>query len=321
MTSRGRGADKQRRVDDRPGAGGADAGRVTITHPEKVLFPDDGITKGELVEYYRAIAPLMLPHIARRPITMERFHRGIGEKGFFQKSVTKGFPPWLERVTVPKKNGRVHHPLVTDTDSLLWLANMNCITPHVWTARAPELTHPDLLVFDLDPSEDDVAVLRVATLLVRDTLAELGLASHVKTSGSKGFHVVVALDRSAGYDECAPFAHGVGRLLAQRHPDTFTQEFYKADRGDRILIDTGRNEFHATFAATYAVRPRTGAPVSAPCTWDEVESGAVGPQTFTLRGMAERIEAVGDLWSRLHAGGQSLEPAVDALRGELHVER
>jgi len=284
----------------------SDADAVRITHPEKVLFPADGITKGEMAEYYRSIAPVMVPHIARRPITVERFHRGIGEKGFFQKSVTKGFPKWLERVAVPKKDGTVHHPLVTDARGLLWLANMNSITAHVWTARAPDLTHPDLLVFDLDPSVDDDDALRAATLLVRDELAELGLSSRVKTTGSKGFHVVVGLDGSADYDECASFAHGFGRTLTQRHPRTFTQEFYKADRGDRILIDTGRNEHHATYAAPYTLRARDGAPVSAPCSWQEIESGAVHPQSFTLRGMKERIERVGDLWADLYAEGHSL---------------
>lgn len=292
----------------------ASTDRVTITHPEKVLFPDDGITKGELAEYYRMIAPLMLPHIVHRPITMERFHRGIGEKGFYQKSVTKGFPSWLERVAVPKKDGTVYHPLVTDTDSLLWLANMNCITPHVWTSRAPDLMHPDLLVFDLDPSVDDDDALRAATLLVRDTLAELGLTSFVKTTGSKGFHVCVPLDRSADYGKCASFSHAFGKLLAQRHPRIFTQEFYKADRGNRILIDTGRNEFHATYAATYAVRARRGAPVSAPCRWQEVESGEVGPRSFVLRDMRDRITRVGDVWTNLYAHGHALVAGADALR-------
>lgn len=289
------------------------AERVTITHPEKVLFPDDGITKGDLADYYRMIAPLMLPHVVNRPITMERFHRGIGEDGFFQKSVTKGFPPWLERVAVPKKKGTVHHPLVTDMDSLLWLANMNCITPHVWTSRVPDLNRPDLLVFDLDPSEDDADALRAATLVVRDTLAELGLTSWVKTTGSKGFHVVVPLERAAEYEQCAPFAHALGRLLVQRHPDVFTQEFFKAERGDRILIDTGRNEFHATYAAAYAVRARPGAPVSAPCTWEEVERGVL-PQSFTLRTMADRAASIGDVWADLHAHGQPLAPAMALLR-------
>ncbi|HEX2165938.1 MAG TPA: non-homologous end-joining DNA ligase [Longimicrobiales bacterium] len=290
----------------------ADADRVKITHPEKVLFPDDGITKGELVEYYRTIAPLMLPHVIRRPITMERFHRGIAEDGFFQKSVTKGFPPWLERVAVPKKNGKVHHPLVTDTDSLLWLANMNSITPHVWTSRAPDLNNPDLLVFDLDPSEVDDDALRHATLVVRETLTELGLTSWVKTTGSKGFHVAVPLDGTAGYELCSPLAHAFGRLLVERHPAVFTQEFYKADRGDRILIDTGRNEFHATYAAPYAVRAKPGAPVSAPCTWEEVEQG-ITQQSFTLRTMAERVGAIGDVWADLHDGGVSADGMAEAL--------
>ncbi len=282
---------------------------VTISHPEKVLFPADGITKGEMAEYYRGVAALMVPHVARRPITMERFHRGIGEKGFYQKSVTKGFPKWLERAEAPKKEGTVFHPLVTDARGLLWLANQNCITAHVWTARAPDLMHPDLLVFDLDPSEEDDDALRAATLLVRDELAELRLNSRVKTTGSKGFHVVVALDRSADYGECAGFAHAFGRAMAERYPQTFTQEFYKADRGHRILLDTGRNEYHATYAAPYAVRARDGAPVSAPCTWAEVESGVVGPRSLTLRGMRSRIDAVGDLWQDLHAEPQRLAPA------------
>ena len=283
----------------------AEAG-VVISSPDKVLFPADGITKGEMADYFRMIAPIMVPHLARRPITMERFHKGIGEPGFYQKSVVKGFPKWLERVAVPKKDGTVWHPIVTDERGLLWLANQNCITQHVWTSRDPDLMHPDVLVFDLDPSVDDDDALRAATLLVRDGLAELGLESRVKTTGSKGFHVVVGLDGSADYEACSTFAHGFGRTLVQRHPTVFTQEFYKADRGDRILIDTGRNEYHATFAAPYTVRAKDGAPVSAPCTWQEIESGTVGPRSLTLRGMAERIEQVGDLWRDLYDGAQSI---------------
>jgi bifunctional non-homologous end joining protein LigD len=293
---------------------GAEA--VSITHPEKVLFPTDGITKGEMADYYRRVGPIMVPHIARRPITMERFHRGIGEEGFYQKSVTKGYPAWLERVAVPKKGGTVYHPLVTDVSGLLWLANMNCITPHVWSAREPDLMHPDLLVFDLDPSEEDDDALRAATLLVRDALAKLGLRSRAKTTGSKGFHVVVALDGSADYGECARFAHAFGHELARRHPETFTQEFYKADRGARILLDTGRNEYHATYAAPYAVRARDGAPVSAPCGWEEIEQGAVAPRSFTLRGMEERLRAVGDLWLDLRAAPHALAPAAARLASQ-----
>lgn len=272
---------------------------VAISHPEKVMFPDDGITKGEMCAYYELVAPLMLPHITGRPVTLERFHRGIGEKGFFQKNVAKGAPAWLERVTVPKHDGVVNYPVVRDVPGIMWLANQNCITPHVWTSRVPDLFQPDLCVFDLDPLDDDLTVLRSATLMLRDLLAELGLTSWVKTSGSKGFHIVVPLDGKANSGEVARFAHAVGRAFVNRDPAHLTQEFYKVDRGGRILVDTGRNEFGATYAAAYAVRPKPNAPVSAPCTWEEVASGKAEPRTFTLRGMAARLDAVGDLWSGL----------------------
>jgi bifunctional non-homologous end joining protein LigD len=288
-----------------------------ITHPEKVLFPDAGITKGELCAYYEAIAPLMLPHIAGRPITMERFPAGIGKPGFIQKDVSKGFPSWLERVEVERRNekqgGVVHYPLAGDARSLLWLANQNSITPHVWCARVPKLGQPDVCVFDLDPARDEPEVLRRAALAVRDLLSELGLPSFVKTSGSKGFHILVPLDGEAGFDLVWRFAHGVGAVLVKRHPDTFTQEFIKTDRAGRILIDTGRNGFGATFAAVYAVRPKPGAPVSAPCTWHEVERGEVGPVTFTLRAMADRIGKVGDLWGDLQGHRRALQAAMAAL--------
>jgi bifunctional non-homologous end joining protein LigD len=278
------------------------------------MFPDDGITKGELASYYEAIAPVMLPHIIDRPVTMERFHKGIGEPGFFQKDVSKGFPDWLQRVEAPKKDGVVHHPIVRDARSLVWLANQNSITPHVWTSRAPNITKPDICVFDLDPSEDEPHLLRAAALGLRDFLAELGLESWVKTSGSKGFHIVVPLDGKADYGVVARFAHTVGNVMINRDPEHLTGEFYKVDRGGRILVDTGRNEYSATFAAAYAVRPKRGAPVSAPCTWEELERGDVGPRTFTLRDMAARVAEVGDLWSDMRKAKQSLRRAIAQLR-------
>ena len=191
-------------------------------------YADDGVTKGELAAYYEMVAPVMLPHIVRRPITMERYPSGIGRKGFFQKDVSKGFPPWLRRIEVPKKGGKVHHPLVTDSRSLLWLANQNCITPHVWTSRAPNLFNPDICVFDLDPSVDEPDVLRAAALQVRDVLTELGLPSWIKTSGSKGFHIAVPLDGKAGFGEVERFAYGVARILIKRDPENLTLEFIKA---------------------------------------------------------------------------------------------
>jgi bifunctional non-homologous end joining protein LigD len=285
-----------------------------ITHPDKVLFPDDGITKGELAQYYEALAPVILPHLRGRPVTMERYPNGINQQGFWQKDVSKGFPAWLQRVEVPKKGGVVHHPVVTDTRSLLWITNQNTVTQHVWTSRVPKLNYPDLCVFDLDPSTDDAAAVRAAAIGLRDLLAELGLPSWIKTSGSKGFHIVVPIDGKTPIELVARFAHAAGTLFVSRDPDRLTQEFSKVDRGGRIYVDTGRNGYSATFAAAYTVRPKRGAPVSAPCTWEEIEHGDVNPRTFTLRNMPERIAKVGDVWSDMRRRSRSLRRSIEKLR-------
>jgi len=285
-----------------------------ITHPDKVLFPEDGITKGDLARYYEAIAPVMLPHLSGRPLTMERYPNGIAQKGFWQKDVSRGFPEWLQRVEVPKKDGVVHYPIVTDLRSLLWVANQNTITQHVWTSRVPKLDRPDLCMFDLDPSSDDPAAVRAAAIELRGLLDELSLTSWIKTTGSKGFHIVVPLDRRTPAESVAAFAHEVGALLVSRSPDRLTQEFSKADRKGRIYVDTGRNGYGATFAAAYTVRAKRGAPVSAPCTWQEVERGEVDPRTFTASNMSARLDAAGDVWGDLRRHPQPLARAIVRLK-------
>jgi bifunctional non-homologous end joining protein LigD len=288
-----------------------------ITHPDKLLFPADGISKGELAAYYATVGPILLPHLRGRPVTMERFPAGIDKKGFMQKDVVKGYPEWLARVEVPKRDGTTHYALIDDARSLEWLANQNCITPHVWTSRQPALDMPDSCVFDLDPSRDEPDELRAAAIAVRDVLEELGLSSSVKTSGSKGYHIVVPLDARTGFEEVWRFAHGVGALLVKRQPERLTQEFLKTERAGRILVDTGRNGHGATLAAPYAVRPKPGAPVSAPCTWQELEAGQALPQSFGLRAMAARIERLGDLWATLYDRPQPLRPAIERLEATL----
>ena len=284
-----------------------------ITHPEKVLFPEDGITKGDLAAYYEALSPLILPHVRGRPLTMERYPAGLGQKGFWQKDVSKGFPEWLQRVAVPKKDGVVHYPVITDIRSLLWVTNQNTITQHVWTSRVPRLTYPDLCVFDLDPSIDDPVAVRSAALGLRDLLAKLGLPSWIKTSGSKGFHIAVPVDSKTHIGVVARFATAVGTAFVRLAPDSLTQEFSKADRHGRIYVDTGRNGYGATFAAIYTVRAKPGAPVSAPCTWDEVAQGEVNPTTFTLRNMPHRVAQVGDLWADMRRRGRSLKRPMERL--------
>jgi len=288
---------------------------VAITHPDKVLFPDDGITKGEVAAYYAAVADVMLPHVRGRPVTMERFPSGIDAKGFLQKNVVKGFPAWLERAELPKKDGTVFYPLADDARSLQWMANQNTVTLHVWPSRMPHPWEPDVCVFDLDPAHDDLRALRAAALGLRDLLAERKLRSVVKTSGSKGFHIVVPLKRTPART-VNRFAGEIAAELTTRLPDLVTLEFSKADRGGRILIDIGRNRPGATMAAAYTLRARPGAPVSAPCTWDEIEQGTVGPRTFTLRTMADRLAAVGDLWQDVTRKGATL-PGAAADRDDL----
>ena len=279
-----------------------------ITHPDKLLFPEDGITKGDLAAYYEAIAPVMLPHLRARPVTMERYPAGIGEKGFWQKDVSKGFPEWLKRVEVPKKKGVVHYPLIPDVRSLLWVTNQNTVTQHVWTSRVPNLQCPDLCVFDLDPSVDDAEAVRRAALDLRDLLEKLGLPSWIKTSGSKGYHIVVPVAVNTPVGLVADFAYQVGTVLVHRASEQLTQEFARAKRHGRIYVDTGRNGYGATFAAAYAVRAKRGAPVSAPCSWEEIERGDVHPQTFTLRTMRDRVAQAGDLWADMRRGRSLVRP-------------
>jgi bifunctional non-homologous end joining protein LigD len=278
------------------------------------MFPDDGITKGDLAAYYQALAPVILPHLKGRPLTMERYPAGIGAKGFWQKDVSKGFPAWLERVGIPHKDGVVNYPVVTDLPSLMWVTNQNTITHHVWISRVPDLNYPDLCVFDLDPSKDDVKSVRAAAVGLRDLLEKLGLPSWVKTTGGKGFHSVVPIDGKTSVGDVVRFANAVGTFFVSLAPDQLTQEFSKVDRRGRIYMDTGRNGYSATFAAAYTVRAKPGATVSAPCTWEEVERGKVSPDSFTLRNMPARIAKLGDLWQDLHKRGRSLKQPMEKLR-------
>jgi bifunctional non-homologous end joining protein LigD len=278
-----------------------------ITHPEKVLFPDDGITKGALAAYYEAIAAIMVPHIRDRPITMERFPSGIGRTGFIQKDVSKGFPAWLERVEVPKKDGVVHHPVVKDTRSLLWLANQNCITPHVWTAKADKPDQPDRLVFDFDPPDDGdhhLDAIRAGALAAGELLREHGLTPYAMTSGSRGIHVVAPLRRGPDSNTVRTRAGELAEELAGRLPDQLTTSWRKEGRGGRVLVDAARNTYAQTAVAAYAVRAKPGAPVATPMFWEEIESAE--PRRWTLRDVPARLEERGDPWEGIGAAAATL---------------
>jgi len=286
--------------------------KVDIVNAHKPFFPQDGISKGDLVQYYRRIARTMLPYLRGRPITMHRFPDGIESEGFYQKDAPEYFPPWIERVRVAKEDGALEQVVCTRAADLVYLANQGCITPHIWPSRSDRLHNPDVMVFDLDPAEGaGFESVRRAARALRELLRSLGLVPFVQTTGSRGMHVVVPLDRSEGFDAVRAFAQEVARLLAGRWPRELTVEQRKEKRGQRLYIDTGRNAYGQTFVAPYAVRPRRGAPVATPVRWEELE--AVESQSYNLRNVFQRLQRAGDPWRGMWRHARPLREALQKL--------
>jgi bifunctional non-homologous end joining protein LigD len=272
------------------------AGRrdVEITHPGKVLFPDDGITKEDLAAYYRDAAGRMVPLVRDRPVSLQRFNNGIGGEGFFQKNVAKGVPPWVKRVEVPKRGGSLWHVLANDAATLVWLANQNAITPHVWLSRADRPERPDRMIFDLDPPRDDeFSLVRRTARELGDVLREAGVEPFAMTTGSRGIHVVVPLQRRYAFDQVRDAAVAVAEQVVERRPRDLTLEFYKRKRDGRLFVDVNRNGYAATAVPPYAVRARPGAPVATPLHWDELSDRRLSAQRWTIRTVLDRDA---DLW-------------------------
>lgn len=283
-----------------------DGRRVEITHPDRVLFPDDGLTKADLADYHLAVAPALVRHLRDRPLMLQRFPEGIGSDGFYQKEAGRGVPGWVRTVEAAKEGGTVHHPVVDDAATLLALTNLSTVSFHRWPSRADDLPHPDLLIVDLDPSSDDFDDVRRAARRTRDVLDELDLTSYAMVTGSRGIHVVTPLDRQAATDAAGAFARAIARLLALRHPEDLTDEGRKAKRKGRLYVDVARNGWAQTAIAPYSVRPRAGAPVATPITWDELDDPALRPDGFTLATVPDRLDDVGDPWEHMSRHGRSL---------------
>ena len=268
---------------------------VKRTNLDKVLFPDGGITKGELLDYYERVTETMFPYLADRPVAIKRHPDGIGTGGFYQKNIAEHFPAWLGRVRVDKRDGdRTDNLIVNEPAALLYLANLAAIEFHQWLVRADALDRPDQLVFDLDPPGQDIDAARAAARRVRDVLDELELPHLLKTSGSKGYHVHVLIDRDGEVDGRG-FAADVAQLLALRHADELTVKFRKQARRGRVLIDHFRNRPGQTVVAPYSVRALPGAPVSTPIAWEEL--GRTDPQRFTIRNLFRRLGQREDPWA------------------------
>ncbi|MFR9724899.1 non-homologous end-joining DNA ligase [Streptomyces sp. MS19] len=292
--------------------------QVPLSHPDKEMFPEDGITKAELFDYYRAVARPMLTYVRDRPVSMERYPDGYAGRSFFHKDIPAHFPDWVHRQEVPKEGGSLTMAVCDDAPTLAYLADQACITPHVWLSRTGGLDCPDRLVFDLDPPSEgeggdgpraDFGTVRWAAKELRGLLTDLGLRPVVMTTGSRGLHVLVPLDGRSDFDTVRGFARDVAGILAARHPDRLTTEARKNRRAGRLYLDTQRNGYAQTAVAPYAVRARPHAPVATPLSWDEVDDPGLGPRDWTLRTLPDRLAGRGDPWTGLHRARRSLHPA------------
>jgi bifunctional non-homologous end joining protein LigD len=278
-----------------------------------VLFPGDGITKGDLIDYYRRIAPWILPHMRGRPLAMERYPDGIDKPSFFHKAVPSYYPDWIKTVTVKKAAGTVTHVVCDDKATLVFLANQACITPHIWLSRIDKLHHPDQMVFDLDPSGDDFGLVKSTAQDLSALLDELGLPAYVKTTGSKGLHVVVPLKREEDFDSVRAFAKRLAAIVVDDDPEHRTLEQRTNKRRGRVFLDTNRNAYAQTIAPAYAVRARPHAPVSVPLAWSELNNKYLRPDGVTIGTVFERLEKFRDPWHEYRRAAASLRAACRRL--------
>jgi bifunctional non-homologous end joining protein LigD len=291
---------------------------LRLSSLDKPFWPDEGITKGDLIAYYRDVAEVLVPHLRARPFTMKRYPDGWQGKSFFQKNAPSHMPDWIPRTSQPASTREgekkiIDYAVVNDDLALMWMANMGCIDLHAWSSRIDKPDRPDWIMFDLDPSEgatfeDVVEVAR----LVKETLDLVELESCPKTSGSRGVHVLVPVARRHTFSQAREFASIVGNALARAHPGLVTTEWSKAKRKG-VLVDANQNRPGATNAMVYSVRPRAGAPVSTPLRWDEVEAG-LDPTGFTMEAVLDRVAKQGDLFAPVLGGKQSLTAALKSLR-------
>jgi bifunctional non-homologous end joining protein LigD len=296
------------------------AGRVKLSNLDKVFFPDEGITKGDLLDYYRAVAPVLLPHLRDRPFTMRRYPDGALGKAFFQKDAPSHMPDWIRRFRVevstresPRRRKWIEAPVVNDEDALLWMVNMGCIDMNTWYSRVDKPDRPDFVLFDLDPSPDVgfKETVQVA-LIVKQALDSLGLKSFAKTSSVDGMHVLVPVERRYTYDDTREFSEIVAGAIARTHRGLATTEWTKSKRRG-VLIDSNQNGEGKSIASVYSVRPRPGAPVSTPLRWDEVNE-QLDPSAFTMGVVLERIRKHGDLFEGVLTTRQRIDKALSALR-------
>ena len=290
---------------------------IELSHLDKVYFPESGITKKDVVDYFEKVAPYMLPQLKDRPLSMQRYPEGIRGEGFYQQDMPDYFPDWIARVEVPKEAGIVTHVVCNDAATLVYLANQGFLIPHMWLSHADRLSYPDRLVVDLDPPDDfdKPASLQATALRLRDRFHDLGLTAYVNTTGSTGYHIYVPLEREMEFHDVRDFAHDVVSELAERYPDELTVEHRINKRGRRIFLDTLRNSYAHTVVAPYSIRARDGAPVATPLSWSELESKAVGPQRYNIKNLFRHLGNRKDPWAGMDSHAGSVVRAREKMSG------
>jgi bifunctional non-homologous end joining protein LigD len=293
---------------------------VQVSSVAKPFFPDAGLTKGDLLAYYRDVAEAMLPHLAGRPLNLQRFPNGVHGKGFWQQGVGDHFPDWVRTVTVERRGrgGTVDHVVCEDAATIVYLANLATVTFHAWTSTVDHLARPDLIIIDLDPDPDQgLDVVRGAARAVRAAGREIGLSPFIQTSGSRGYHVVMPLRPGPDVEVVRQLADELALLVAARHPGRLSVEWRKVKREGRLLLDTARNGYAQTLVAPYSVRPRPEAPVATPIDWDEL--GRVEPRSYTLTNLRRRLARKPDPWVGMADHAAPFDP-VRARLDELLAE-
>lgn len=282
---------------------------VELKNLDKVLYPDAGITKGDVIEYYRWIADLMLPWLHDRVLTLERFPDGIQAEGFIQKNIPDYFPSWFTRRTVEASDGDQDVPVCSNLASLVYVANQGSITQHVWLSRLDRRHHPDQMIFDLDPPGEDFEEVRRAAVDCLEVLDALDLSAGIKTTGSRGLHVTVPLRRQEGFDTVRSFARDCARLLVTRHPDRFTLEQRIDQREGKLYLDIQRNAYGQTVVAPYSLRAREGAPVAMPIARRALDDPALHARVYTLGNIHRYLRQTANPWQDLRRHARSLAPA------------
>ena len=274
-----------------------DGHEIAITRPEKILFPG-GTSKGDLVRYYQGIGPWMVPHLEGRPLSMQRFPDGIEHEGFFQKAAASYYPNWIQTATVAKAGGTVKHVVCNDVATLVYLANQASITLHTWLSRADRPEFPDQMIFDLDPSGDEFAWVISAARALKELLDAIELPAYLKTTGSRGLHIVAPLDRSEDFEAVRAFAVELAQVVVTQDPAKYTLEQRKNQRGNRVFIDINRNAYAQTAVAPYSVRPRADAPVAVPIEWSGLGRRQFRPDGMTVAMLLKRLENGKDPWPK-----------------------